>query len=116
VTPANAARARNTAATLLTISGIIHIGALWLRDIDGTALAAGLVGGIYLIIGLGLYGHSRFALLMAMAGPFAGVWLAVNSAHILVFNPLVLIQLCIAVIVITTSTVVLLTDIRNPSG
>ena len=62
---------RTLAATLITLSGIGQIAALWHRELTETALADALLGAVYLIIGLGLYGISRFTLFMAIAVPAA---------------------------------------------
>tara|TARA_B110000503_G_scaffold37745_3_gene61780 strand:+ start:45671 stop:46015 length:345 start_codon:yes stop_codon:yes gene_type:complete len=62
---------RNTAATLTCLSGIAQIAALWLRELTGTALLDGLWGTVYLIIGIGLYGHSRFSIFMGIVIPSA---------------------------------------------
>ena len=51
-------RLRNFAATLVTLSGIAHIAALWHRELTEAALLDALLGSVYLIIGLGLYGQS----------------------------------------------------------
>ena len=64
-------RLRNLAATLITLSGIAHIGALWHRELTTAALLDALAGSVYLIIGLGLYGQSRFTLFMGIAIPAA---------------------------------------------
>jgi len=58
---------RNVAATLVTMSGAALIGALWFRELDGMALLDALAGSIYLFIGIGLYGQSRFTLFVAIA-------------------------------------------------
>lgn len=58
---------RNVAATVVTVSGIALVGALWFRDLTGTALLDALIGSIYLFIGIGLYGRSRFTLFLATA-------------------------------------------------
>jgi len=60
---------RNLAATLITFSGIGLIASLWLRDLTGAALADALLGAVYLIIGIGLFGQSRFTLFMAIVIP-----------------------------------------------
>ncbi len=60
---------RNFAAILITLSGIGHIAALWMRALDGAALLDACLGGVYLIIGIGLFGQSRFTLFMAMLIP-----------------------------------------------
>ncbi len=62
---------RHTAATLMCLSGVAQIGALWLRELTGAALADGLWGTVYLVIGIGLFGQSRFSLFMAMVVPTA---------------------------------------------
>lgn len=62
---------RNIAATLICVSGIGQIAALWLRELTATALVDGLWGTVYVIIGIGLFGHSRFSLCMAIAVPAA---------------------------------------------
>lgn len=60
---------RTLAATLICVSGIGQIAALWLRELNGTALADGLLGSVYLIIGIGLFGRSRFSLSLAIIIP-----------------------------------------------
>jgi hypothetical protein len=62
---------RHTAATLMCLSGIGQIAALWLRELNGTGLADGLLGSVYLVIGIGLFGISRFSLFMAIVIPVA---------------------------------------------
>lgn len=64
-------RIRNSAATLMLLSGLTHIGQLWLVKLDGQALLAALLGMFYLLIGLGLSGQSRFTLWIASALPAA---------------------------------------------
>ena len=44
-------RLRNLAAILITLSGIVHIAALWLRELNGAALADALLGAVYLTPG-----------------------------------------------------------------
>ena len=113
--PRNIIRIRNTAATLLTLSGISHIAMLWFRDIDGTALAAAGFGALYLIIGIGLYGQSRFALFMAIIIPTGGVWLALSYTGLVALSPLGLSQMAIALVVVFASAVVLFTVRHNAS-
>ena len=60
---------RHTAATLMCLSGLGQIAALWLRELTGTALADVLLGTVYLVIGIGLFGHSRFSLFVAVVVP-----------------------------------------------
>ena len=66
-----ARRLRNFAATLITFSGIAQIAALWHRELTETALLDALIGSVYLIIGLGLFGLSRFTLFMGIVAPAA---------------------------------------------
>ncbi|HEY6131725.1 MAG TPA: hypothetical protein VIV27_06880 [Halioglobus sp.] len=60
---------RNSAATLMCLSGIGQIATLWLRALTGTALVDGLWGTAYLVTGIGLFGQSRFSLFMAVVIP-----------------------------------------------
>ena len=60
---------RTTAACLMSLSGLAQIAALWLRELSGTALVDGLLGTVYLITGIGLFGHSRFSLFVAIVIP-----------------------------------------------
>ena len=62
---------RYTAATLMCLSGTAQVAALWLRELTGTALIDGLWGTVYVIIGIGLYGHSRFSVYMGAVIPSA---------------------------------------------
>lgn len=71
---------RNTAATLMCLSGIGQIATLWLQALTGTALVDGLWGTVYVIIGIGLYGHSRFSVYMGMVIPAAAIGLLMYTA------------------------------------
>ena len=66
-------KARNLAACLTFVSGFSHVAQLWFRETDGTALLTAAVGMIYLLLGLGLAGQSRFALWATTAAALAGV-------------------------------------------
>jgi hypothetical protein len=113
--PKNLTRTRNIAASLLTISGISHIAELWFRDINSAALAGAMFGALYLIIGIGLYGQSRFSLFMAIIVPATGLWLALQKNTIGAMPPLALIQTCIAGAVIVGSSAVLYAVRNNAS-
>ena len=108
-------RMRNIAATLLVLSGISHIAVLWFRDINEAALACALFGALYLIIGIGLYGQSRFTLFMAIVIPAAGAWFALTQAGEAVFALVARAELGADFIVIVFSVVVLLAVRNNPS-
>lgn len=115
MSPENTERLRNTAATLITACGISHIAELWLRDIDITALAGALFGAGYLIIGIGLFGQSRFVLFLAILLPMAGIRLALNNLQIESLTLLGLAQLGSACLVIIFSALVLYAVRHRPS-
>jgi hypothetical protein len=58
---------RLLAAILVTFSGAGKVASLWFRELDQQAVAALLLGTVYLIIGLGLFGQSRFTLFVAIS-------------------------------------------------
>jgi len=106
-------RLRNLAATLITLSGIAHIAALWLRELNGAALADALLGAVYLIIGIGLFGQSRFSLFMAIVIPAVAAALVLNAIP----DPDDIYRARVAVdaIVILSSVIVLWSVRKNPS-
>lgn len=106
---------RNIAATLLCLSGVIHIAGLWLLDIDSQVLVGALFGAVYLYIGIGLYGQSRFALVTAILFPAIGTALALTNADLSSFNTLQLTLLCANSIVIVLCSAVLFVVRKNPS-
>ena len=57
---------RLLAASLVTLSGAGRVASLWFRELNEQAVAALLLGAVYLITGLGLFGQSRFALFVAI--------------------------------------------------
>lgn len=115
MSPNNTLRLRNAAATLITACGISHIAELWFRDIDTTALAGALFGAGYLIIGIGLFGQSRFVLFLAILLPTAGIRLALNNVQIESTSLLGLAQLSSACLVIIFSALVLYAVRHRPS-
>lgn len=70
---------RQLAALLVTASGLWQIAGLWLGDLDAAHLLSALVGAVYLLIGLGLFGQSRFTLFVAIAVPAAMLWLTLSG-------------------------------------
>jgi len=56
-------------ATLMAASGAARIASLWFRDLDERAVAAVLLGAVYLVIAIGLFGQSRFTLFVAIVVP-----------------------------------------------
>ncbi|MFK8049168.1 MAG: hypothetical protein AB8B81_12135 [Halioglobus sp.] len=115
MSPENTVRLRNTAATLITACGTSHIAELWLRDIDTTALTGALFGAGYLIVGIGLFGQSRFVLFLAILLPMAGVRLALNNVPIESLNWLGLAQITSACLVTILSALVLYAVRHQPS-
>jgi hypothetical protein len=111
----NISRTRNVAATLLTLAGISQIAKLWFTDIDALAMGGALFGSLYLIIGIGLYGQSRFALVLAIVVPAASIWLLLSLPPTEYYGQLERSQLGVAVIVIIMCTRVLLAVRKNPS-
>lgn len=65
---------RKLAAILMLLSGSGQVGSLWTRDLTGVAVIDALLGAVYLIIGIGLFGQSRFTLCMAILIPAACAW------------------------------------------
>ncbi len=66
-------RLRDAAAALAFLSGLGHIAQLWFGPLDGAALLAALFGAVYLLLGLGLSGQSRFSVALGVALPALGV-------------------------------------------
>jgi hypothetical protein len=66
---------RAVAAITLCVSGIGLIASLWLRELTEVALADALLGAIYLVLGIGLFGQSRFSLCMAIVIPAAAIFM-----------------------------------------
>jgi hypothetical protein len=109
------ARLRNIAATLLSLSGLAHIAALWFHDIDTQVLVGALFGAVYLYIGIGLYGQSRFALVTAILFPAMGTALVLANSPFSSLGTLQLTLLGASSIVILLSSIVLFIVRKNPS-
>ena len=60
---------RGTAATLMGCAGIAQVAALWLRELTGVAVVDAVLGAVYLIAAIGLFGHSRFSVYLGIAIP-----------------------------------------------
>ena len=106
---------RNLAATLLTLSGISHIAVLWLRDVNLAVLMGASFGAVYLFIGIGLYGQSKFVLVPAIIAPAIGAWLALANNELSSFSTLGLSQLSVDLIIIALSAIVLFSVRNQPS-
>jgi hypothetical protein len=106
---------RNIAATLVTIIGCSHIAELWFTELSRETLLLALLGAVYLFIGIGLFGRSRFTLFLAMALPAAGIALALQLDPIESMSALVLLRITTSLMVIALSTNVLWSVRNNPS-
>ena len=62
---------RIAAAVIASVSGLGQIAALWLRDLSGAAVGDALLGAVYLLIAIGLFGTSRLSLFLAAIVPAA---------------------------------------------
>lgn len=106
---------RNTAATLITLSGISHIAGFWFLDLSNATLFSALFGAVYIYIGLGLYGQSRFTLFLAMVVPAGGVSLLLQYTPVEAMTPLALLRIVGSTLVILFSAVVLWQVRNEPS-
>ena len=105
---------RNTAATLMCISGTAQVAALWLRELTGTALIDGLWGTVYVIIGIGLYGRSRFSVYLGIVIPCA-------AAGVLIYNlpqpeQAYTLRIAVDVVIVLLCAVVLWESRRRPNA
>jgi hypothetical protein len=108
VTPnVNFFRLRVLAAILVTLSGIGQVAMLWFRELTGAALIDAMLGVVYIIIGIGLQGQSRFTLFMAIAVPAAAATLVLNTAPNGALNMLQITRLIIDLAVILCAAMVL---------
>ena len=64
---------RGIAASLASVYGVVLVATLWMRELTETAVVDALIGSVYLTIGIGLYGRSRFSLFLAIAVSTASV-------------------------------------------
>ncbi len=105
---------RIVAASLLCLSGLAHIAALWHRELTGMAIGDALLGSVYLIIAMGLFGKSRFSLFMAIVIPAAvTAWL---YATLLQPGQVQLLRMGVDLSVALLSTLVLWNVRNNPSA
>ncbi len=100
-------RLRVLAALLITLSGIGQVAALWFRDLTGAALVDALIGVVYIIIGIGLQGQSRFTLFLGIAAPAAAAALVLNTTPDGALSALQIGRLLADLAVIVCSTLVL---------
>lgn len=60
---------RSLAALLASLYGCMLVATLWLRELTEVAALDALIGGIYVILGIGLVGRSRFSLFLGVILP-----------------------------------------------
>jgi hypothetical protein len=65
---------RNMAAIIVTVSGAAQSLSLWLLPVSPELLLTALTGTLYFLLGLGLFGISRFSLLLAISLPPLRSW------------------------------------------
>ncbi len=100
-------RLRVLAAILITTSGVGQVALLWFRDLNADTLTGAFVGVVYIIIGIGLLGQSRFALFVAIVIPLAAATVLLNVVPGGAPATLQIIRLSIDLLVITSSALVL---------
>jgi hypothetical protein len=106
---------RNIAAVLITVSGAGLIALLWFRELTGAALIDALVGTVYLYIGIGLLGQSRFTLFVAIAVPATALGMVLRETPLAELNSLQLARAGIDAAVILIATIVLWRVRNQPS-
>ncbi len=104
---------RGLAAIMMSASGVAHVGALWFRELSHTAVQDALLGTTYLIIGIGLFGQSRFSLVMAVVIPAVFLWFALYPAFLL--DSLLQLRLAVHGLIALFCLVVLWQVRNNPS-
>lgn len=73
---------RNMAAILATLSGAAQCLALWVLPVTPVLLLTALTGALYLFLALGLFGVSRFSLLLAIVLPLLRSWFGLYPLEI----------------------------------
>lgn len=79
---------RNATALLAGVSAVGQISVLWMLDLDTTVLGVAFAGCLYLMLALGLFGVSRFALFLAGILPAVRVLSAWNPLPVLQWEQL----------------------------
>lgn len=100
-------RLRLLAAILITVSGIGQVTMLWFRELTGEAVIDALLGVVYIIIGIGLQGQSRFTLFMAIGVPAAAATMMLDSDPGGALNRLEIIRLSLDVTIMLCAGMVL---------
>jgi hypothetical protein len=95
------------AAMLITASGAGQVALLWFRDLSAEILIGAFIGVVYIIIGIGLLGQSRFTLFVAIAVPLAAAALLLNVVPGGAPSTLQIVRVTIDLVVVVCSTLVL---------
>jgi hypothetical protein len=103
----NYSRLRVLAAVLITVSGIGQVALLWFSDLNANTLIGAFVGVVYIIIGIGLQGQSRFTLFVAIAVPLAAAALLLNVVPGGASSTLQIVRLTVDLLVVACSVLVL---------
>lgn len=104
IAPSNGRRrakvARRIAAVLMLVSGVTHVVQLPIYGAEHSVIGASIFGGIYFLIGLGLLGKSRMALLPGAIFPAIGGVLGVYRFLYLHPNPFSVFHVAVDLVVI----------------
>ena len=100
-------RLRVLAAMLIIASGVGQVALLWLRDLTADTLTGAFLGVVYIIIGIGLLGQSRFTLFVAIAIPLTAAAALLNIFPGGAPSTLQIIRLTVDLAVVICSTLVL---------
>ncbi len=79
---------RNATALLTCVSAVGQISLLWVLDLGSAVLGVAFAGCLYLMLALGLFGVSRFALFLAGVLPGARALTAWNPLPVLAWEQL----------------------------
>ncbi|MEM8661834.1 MAG: hypothetical protein AAGF35_13195 [Pseudomonadota bacterium] len=107
-------RIRVLTALLILASGGGQVALLWLQDLDPNILIGAFLGVVYIIIGLGLLGQSRFTLFVAVVVPLAGALWLLNLISVSGINTMQFALLIVDVLV-AFSALLILVNTRGES-
>lgn len=79
---------RNATALLTCVSAVGQISLLWVLELGAAVLGVAFAGCLYLMLALGLFGVSRFALFLAAVLPAARAFSAWNPLPVLAWEQL----------------------------
>lgn len=106
---------RLLAATLVLCAGTVRVASLWFRELDEQAVLTLLVGAVYLILGIGLFGQSRFSLFAAILICSATSLFALNHFTLPAMLPLQLAAIGADAVTVACCTLVLWRVRKEPS-